>query len=209
MVEDERAVGAAQGHQLADGYHSATGAAHVEPFEVLRRLAELGFRLHDDAEGAAVQVEVVQIETAEIGLQGLKGIRDGDTEDSARSRSKSSHNCGSLAEKVVMTPATSGRCRAASGPVGRLSQARHILSAAILDLHVEAAGLPQALDRRHWLGDYAAPFNGREAGARLLMSDVACSSLSWRSSHGFKTTNSVPKFEAKILLTRLCPVRLK
>ena len=74
MVEHERAIGAAQGHHLAHRYHLTTGAAHVEPFEILRRLAELGFRLHDDAEGAPVQVEVVDIETAKIRLQGLKGI---------------------------------------------------------------------------------------------------------------------------------------
>ena len=74
MVEHERAIGAAQGHHLAHRYHFATGAAYVEPFEILRRLAELGFRLHDDAEGAPVQVEVVDIETAKVRLQGLKGI---------------------------------------------------------------------------------------------------------------------------------------
>src|SRR5262249_33667455 len=83
MVEHERAIGATQGHYLAHRYHLATGAAHIEPFEILRRLAEFGFRLHDDAEGTPVQVEVVDIETAKVRLQGVKGIRNGHPEDLA------------------------------------------------------------------------------------------------------------------------------
>ena len=45
MVEHKRAIGAAQGHHLAHRHHPATGTAYVEPLQILRRLAELSFRL--------------------------------------------------------------------------------------------------------------------------------------------------------------------
>src|SRR5262249_32688598 len=128
-----------------------------------------GFRLHDNAEGAPVQVEVVNIETTKVRLQGLKGIRNGHTEDLATLAIQIEPQLRlSDREGGCDTPDLRAFPRRLKDQVGRLRQGGHILAAAILNLHVEAAGRSQTLDRRYRIGDNSPPLNGRKAGARLV-----------------------------------------
>ena len=67
---------------------------------------------------------------------------------SALLRSRSTNSCWLLARKVVLTPCSSGRCRAlARNALTAASVARGSPRAAVLDVELESAGRAQAGDR--------------------------------------------------------------
>jgi hypothetical protein len=61
-------------HQGAERHHLAAGTAHVETPHVLRPCAQGGVRLGHDAEGAPVEVEIVDVKAAEKGLKGEEHV---------------------------------------------------------------------------------------------------------------------------------------
>ncbi len=65
-------------HDGAEGDHLALGVAGFELSDVGGVGAEGGVGLGDDAEGAAEVIEVVDVETAEVDLQSLENVGDGD-----------------------------------------------------------------------------------------------------------------------------------
>ena len=60
--------------QRADRHHRAGGVAHIDAIDVVDRVAEAVLRLDVDLPGAAEQVEVVDVEAAEGGLQGVEHV---------------------------------------------------------------------------------------------------------------------------------------
>ena len=62
-------------HQGVERHHRAGFGAHIEEAQVVRRAAEIGLRRQADAEGAAEQREVVDVEAAERALHGLEDRR--------------------------------------------------------------------------------------------------------------------------------------
>ena len=67
----------------------------------------------------------------------------------ALSRSIARKNCGLDAEKVVNTPGQPRRLVGLAGDfVGKRQDLPHIGAVALLDLHLEAAGIADAADRR-------------------------------------------------------------
>ena len=74
-VDDERTGVVFHGRQRADGNHVALGVADLQA-HILRLHAEGYVGLDGDLPGAAEEVEVVDVQSAQLGLQRVEGVTE-------------------------------------------------------------------------------------------------------------------------------------
>ena len=77
-IDAIRAGDVLQIHHRAQRHHLPAGVSRLELFDILRPRAKWRVRLRHDTIGSAEIVEVVDVQAAEINLQSLKRIGDGD-----------------------------------------------------------------------------------------------------------------------------------
>ena len=110
---------------VLSGTMSPSRGANVEAVDVVRAVAVFGLGLQHDAPGAAEAVEVVDVEPAEEGLQGIVDIgTSGIPRVWTLSVSSSTLYCGTLVRKDVLAKAelrtVAGGCQQRLGDLSEL-----------------------------------------------------------------------------------------
>ena len=147
--DDRGSTGFLYGQQRRQWHHLAGGVPHLEPTDILRQHAERGVCLGRHLPVAAEGGEVVDVGTAEIDLEGLV---DRCNRDASRLR----FGAVDVDEQLWLVGPKRGKqpyeswlgSQVAGKFRRRLLQRRRTMAGAVADLQLEAAGVPQAVDRR-------------------------------------------------------------
>ena len=164
----------------------------MSSFETAPRALGLDHHLPD----LAVQVEVIDVVTAQVGLEHGEHVRDRDAQPLGLDAIELEPDLGHVHRKRREEAAELGLLsRLLEKPIGDQRQRLDALAVAVLDHEFEAAGLAQAADRRRLKHDRDGAAHSCEIAAwSLPVNAGARSSVAVRSLHSLRSQTRSPSW---------------
>ena len=139
----------AEGRDRAERHHRALVAARLQPADLAQLLAERSIGLGRDPEGAAEQVEVVDVDRADIDLERFEHLLGRDAEHLRLHPVDVGVDLGRAGvEQREHVEQAGGLVGGGDQRLGRRLERLEPAAAAVLDHHLEAAGGADAAHRR-------------------------------------------------------------
>jgi hypothetical protein len=146
VADDRRARSSRQGDQVVERNHLAGVGAHVEAVQIARRSCGRAGRPAQDAIGAVVVVEVVDVLRAHEDAEVVVICESGMFIALAFSRSMVTSTCGIVGGEGGERPVRSLRVRRAHDLVGHAVEVAEGVAALVLEHELEAAEAAHAVD---------------------------------------------------------------
>ena len=195
--------------ERAERHHAAGRVAHVELVEVGGRGARVLVGLQRHAERVAEQIEVVDVERAEIDLQGVEDVGQVEAEqlrlravevvEELRRRGRKRGEQRLRVELGLFARRGDQRLR-------RVVERGAAGAGEILDLELEAAGRAETVDRRRVEAQREGVGNGEQLWPHLRRPAFEALCSGPRSSHGLRIANSTAEFDCAALVRKLRPL---